>query len=239
MYLFEQTCRPVIFETTNTEWPYWGKGSSFLVANAGHHYWITARHVIENLGGSAESLRIFPSDNSRMSLPFNEKYTMDLNMTEDEDYKDIFMLRVDLRDFERSGDAPLIAQDVEVGFHLAESLVPGNELFLIAYPSESRFIDYEKFSIKNTRSVLRAVYEGSSVSDHCHTLRIETSVRIDDFDGLSGGPVFFLQERIREQEVEVFPLFVGLAIRGSAASSTVHFISSNVVSNFIRSAEAA
>ncbi len=57
MHLFEETARPVIFEHENAEFPYWGKGSSILVASPKRYFWITALHVITNMGGSARSLR--------------------------------------------------------------------------------------------------------------------------------------------------------------------------------------
>ena len=64
MSLFEEASRPVIYEQDNSEFSYWGKGSSFLVANSHNYYWVTASHVLKNMGGSADALRIFPSDKS-------------------------------------------------------------------------------------------------------------------------------------------------------------------------------
>src|SRR4030067_533745 len=105
MNKFEETSRPVIFEHDHAEFPYWMKGSSFLIANSNNYYWVTASHVLVNMGGCAESLRIFPSDNSQISVPFNEQYTVNKGSTDDEDYKDIFMLRIDLNEFDSTGDA--------------------------------------------------------------------------------------------------------------------------------------
>src|SRR5258708_6008624 len=113
MSQFEEASRPVIFEHDQADFAYWGKGSSFLVANARNYYWVTAAHVLTNLDGRADSLRIFPSDGSKISLPFNEQYTVNKGETDDEDYKDVFMLRIDLSRFDTSGDAPLVAQDLE------------------------------------------------------------------------------------------------------------------------------
>jgi len=237
MSSFEEACRPVNFEHEDAKFPYWGKGSSFLNANSRAYYWITASHVLSNIGGAARSVRIFPSDHSRISLPFNEKYTITEGLADDEDYKDVFVLRVDLDEFASSGDAPLVAQDIEKGIFLAEDLTLGNELWVIGYPSESNFVDYDAQKIKNTRSVLRALYQGPSISDHCHELRVESSVQLESYDGLSGGPVFYMQSKVSDGRTLTYPMLVGMLLRGTASSSIAHFVSSNIIVNLIVQAE--
>ncbi|TSA06940.1 MAG: hypothetical protein D4R73_10505 [Deltaproteobacteria bacterium] len=237
MSKFEEACRPIIFEQEHEEFSYWGKGSSFLIANSNNYYWVTASHVLINMGGRADSLRIFPSDNSKISVPFNEQYTVNKGSTDDEDYKDIFMLRIDLNEFDSSGDAPLIAQDIEHGILRAEQLEPNDELWVIGYPSESNFIDYDSCEIKNTRSVLRAIYRGRSVSDHCHELIVESSIKLENYDGLSGSPVFHMKQLNRNGQVAVYPLLVGMLLRGTASSGIAHFVSSSVIVNIVNLVE--
>ncbi|MCI0560021.1 MAG: serine protease [Nitrososphaera sp.] len=232
MYAFEGTARPVLFEQPESEYPYWGKGTSFLLANSKHYFWITAEHVIRSMGGSAEALRIFPSDESRISLPFNEKYTIKKEGLDDE-HKDIYALRIDLSAFQEGGDAPLTAQDAELGLMPAESLPVNAELWIIGYPSESRFVDYDARHIKCTRSVVRALYQGISTSDHCHTAKVETSLSLADYDGLSGSPVFFLQKKRVGAEDVLFPRIVGMLLRGTSASSVVHFVSARVIGRLL------
>lgn len=120
MHAFEGTARPVLFEQEGSDYQYWGKGSSFLLANSKHFFWITACHVMANMGGSAEALRIFPADDSRISLPFNEKYTIKKEGVDDEEYKDLYVLRINLSEYEEFGDTPLTAQDAEDGLKAAE-----------------------------------------------------------------------------------------------------------------------
>lgn len=237
MNSFEEACRPVIFEQEHAEYHYWGKGSSFLIANSRAYYWVTASHVLSNMGGSAQSVRIFPSDHSRISLPFNEQYTITKGLADDEDYKDVFVLRIDLEEFAGSGDAPLVAQDIEQGIWLAEDLTLGSELWIIGYPSESNFVDYDAQKIRNTRSVLRAIYQGPSILDHCHELMVESTVRLQSYDGLSGSPVFHMKSKVTNGETLLYPLLVGMLLRGTASSSTAHFVSSNVIVNLIVQAE--
>lgn len=234
MSRFEEASRPVLYEHDHPDFAYWGKGSSFLVANSSHCYWVTAAHVLSNAKAQVDALRIFPSDGSRISLPFNEQYIVNKGISDDEDYKDMFVLRIDLYNFDKAGDAPLVSQDLETGVLSANALKPSDELWIVGYPSESSFIDYESGKISHTRSVLRGVYKGSSSSIHCHELRMETSILLDSYDGLSGSPVYYMKRQIRGREELMFPMLVGMLIRGTASSQLAHFVGSDVLTNIIR-----
>ena len=101
--MFEEVCRPVIFEHDDEHISYSCKGSSVLLANSKHYYWATAAHLIKNMGGTPENIRIFPSDHSRQSLPFNRAFR--ITKRDFEDYTDLFILRIDLETLNCSGDA--------------------------------------------------------------------------------------------------------------------------------------
>jgi hypothetical protein len=234
MHAFEETARPVIFEHPDETFPYWGKGSSMLLANSQHFFWVTAKHVLKNLGGTVESLRIFPSDDSRISLPFNEQYLIKGGASEDEDYRDVLALRINIAEFEKFGDAPLTAQDTELGLLPAENLAVGAVLWIIGYPAERTSIDYEQARIKNSRAVIRAVYLGPSVSDHCCVARVNSSIRLASYDGLSGSPVFYLQSTVQNGQELLFPRMVGMLLRGTATSELVHFVSAKVIGELIQ-----
>jgi len=238
MYAFEEVSRPVLYEHDHSEFAYWGKGSSFLIANSHNTYWVTAAHVLVNSGAHVDSLRILPSDHSRISLPFNQQFTVNKGVTDDEDYKDVFMLRIDLSAFDKSGDAPLVAQDLGLGLLSADKLNLDDVLWIVGYPAESNFVDYEANKISNTRSVLRALYEGQSTSVHCHQLRVETSVALESYDGLSGSPVYCMKPQRRDGEELIFPLLVGMLLRGTASSRIAHFVGSDVLLNIVNLAEA-
>ena len=238
MSSFEKASRPILYEYDHPDFAYWGKGSSFLIANSRHFYWVTAAHVLANAKAHVDSLRIFPSDGSRISLPFNEQFTVNKDVADDEDYKDVLVLRVDLHNFDKSGDAPLVAQDLESGVLSADALKPSDELWVVGYPAESNYIDYESSKISNTRSVLRGIYNGRSSSMHCHELRMETSVSLESYDGLSGSPVYHMKRQIRGQEELMFPMLVGMVLRGTASSRLARFVGSDVLMNIINLAEA-
>ena len=236
--MFEEACRPVLFEQDDSDYPYWGKGSSVIVANTKYYYWVTSAHVINNMGGSSDSVRIFPTDNSRVSIPFNQLYRIEAEEDISEDYKDLYVLRIDLEEFAKNGDMPLTAQDIEYGAFPPAKLNTGDRLMVICYPSESRAVDYEEYKIKYKREPLSAEYIGKSrYAEHCHTLRFSESVQLDDYDGISGSPVFYMNEVMHECRSVFFPLLVGLIIRGGSNSRQAHFISVDVLVNLIQKAE--
>ena len=234
MHAFEEIARPVIFEHADEAFPYWGKGSSMLLADSKHYYWVTAAHVLKNMRGTVDALRIFPSDESRISLPFDEQYTIKPDRSDDDDYRDIFVLRINSAAFDASGDSPLTAQDVQHGLLPAEDLAVGSVLWIIGYPAERNQIDYEMARIKNSRAVIRAIYLGPNSADHCHAAKISTSIRLESFDGLSGSPVFYLQPAKHGEEEVLIARLVGMLIRGTASSELVHFISAKVIGRLIQ-----
>lgn len=168
--LYQEAARPVLFEA-DCEYSYWGLGSSVLVWHADTYFWITAKHVMERQSQSFETLRIFPADTSRMSLPFSALCEVEAP-TPEEEFADLYILQVDLAAFASSGDAPLTAQDLCVGTYSPEKLTVGTELLIVGYPEESRCIDYDQFNINYKRHVIRATYEGSGTQRYCYQLRV-------------------------------------------------------------------
>lgn len=235
MHAFEEVARPVIFEHSDENFPYWGSGSSMLLANSQHFFWVTASHVLKNLGGALENLRIFPSDVSTISLPFIESYQIQCGESDDE-YRDILVLRINLKEFDKFGDVPLRAQNIELGLLSAEELAVGAELWIVGYPEEKNCIDYEQAQIKNSRAVIRAIYQGTSLSDHCCTAKINSSIQLTSYNGLSGSPIFYLQPIIQNSQEVLFPRLVGMLLRGTAESGFVHFVSANVIGELIKQA---
>ncbi len=94
--------------------------------------------------------------------------------------------------------------------------------------------DYESSKISNTRSVLRGIYQGKSSGANCHELRMETSVALESYDGLSGSPVYHMKRKIRGREELMFPMLVGMLLRGTASSRIAHFVGSDVLANMLR-----
>jgi hypothetical protein len=228
----ERRSRPVLFFTKDSEFPYWGKGSSFFVSSDQNVYWITARHVMENQGAAESELMITPGHGSEILVPFNEQ-TLEEQNPKYEGFQDIYILRVNTAEYYASKDAVLYAWDIDHDFFDNGKLSTGDDLYILGYPSESRFVDYELKNIEVAKANLHVTYQGPSIEEHCHTLQLDSSITIEDFDGLSGGVVI----RYPLEANEPIQL-VGMIIRGSAKEGFIHCIDSAVINESVRILEA-
>lgn len=227
-YAFDEIARPIWFEHDDPIYSIGVKGSSFICADAKHFYWVTAAHVLSKSQTESQSLRIFSSDSSTVTLPFDEKYTLTKKDPGDDD-RDIFILRVNDEEFSKSGDSALIGQDIQDGFLDADNLPPGSELWIVGYADDDNDVDYDQPKIKQTRSVLRAIYQRRSISEYCHEARVESSIKLSSFDGFSGSPVFYKHIEGGKERM----LLTGMLIRGTASSLLVHFINAAVIRRMI------
>jgi len=223
---FLQASRPILFESSlgdhSSETVYWGKGTSFLASYNGQYYLITANHVMKNQSATHDLLRIFPTDTSNYTIPFNAQYELKpLNQNEQEEYHDIYLMRIDIPMQIRNSDSPLFAIDLNKSIMSPESLSIDTKLGIIGFPADNREVDYEFLKIKYKRSVMSAKYKGRSSFDHCYSLCITDSLGHESIDGMSGSPVFYFQN-IKEIAI---PRLVGMMIRGSVESGNGHFVS--------------
>ncbi len=231
---FNDVAQPVIFESAYPEFRYWIHGSSVLLSTAERCYWVTAAHVMEKSGAAPGALRIFPADDSTRSLPFDEQYEIQKTFMGDDDFKDLFALRVNLGRFKSHGEGALVALDVNRHLIGAESLSGSSPLCLVGYPSAINSVDYEEGTLNTARTVLSARYVGPGPSDHCHIAELDKAASLSSLDGLSGGPVFSIGSRDAGAPEEPGPVMVGLMLRGTAESGRVHFLSASVISRMIR-----
>lgn len=229
--LYQEAARPVLFEANCEGYSYWGLGSSVLVWHANTYFWITAKHVMEKQNQSFEALRIFPTDASRMSLPFSALCQINA-LNPDEEFADLYVLQIDLSEFASSGDAPLTAQDLAKGTYSPDRLSLGDELLIVGYPEESRSVDYEQFKIKYKRYILPSTYTGPGTQQHCYQLRVKDNLGLSTYNGLSGSPIF----RIVTFGSFARPMFVGLLLRGSAESQIGQFVGSQVIAHATKEA---
>ena len=224
----ERPSRPVLFFTEGSDFPYWGKGSSFFITNGSCRFWVTAQHVIDNQGASVQDLMITPSDETAIPIPFNEQIEINQG-SEYEDYRDICIIRVDFDKFWETKESDLYAWNIDRDFYDCSRLSNGEELYLLGFPSESRYVDYDVKTIHFTSNVLRGIYQGPATENNCYTLQLETSIELDDLDGLSGSVVFRYPYTL-DEPVQA----VGMLIRGSASSAILEFIDCAVIRDFVR-----
>ena len=91
----ERPSRPVLFFSKESEYPYWGRGSSLFVASDRDVYWLTAKHVIERQAASAPDLMITPTDETAISVPFKDLFQIETD-PQSPDFKDLYLLRLNL-----------------------------------------------------------------------------------------------------------------------------------------------
>ena len=140
MSLYLEATRPVLFECENSDYAYFGLGSSTLFSSATNTYWVTAKHVIENQGQDIHSVRVFSSEGSRQSIPFDALVNIEED-PDDSDYADLYIAQVNNTEFQSIGDAILTGQRVEDGLLHSSNLCIGDEIFVVGFPGESRAVD--------------------------------------------------------------------------------------------------
>lgn len=235
MYKFLAACRPVLFEHSDSDYPYWGRGSAVLVSGATYCFCVTATHVFLNQEASIEQLRIFPSDMSKNSIPYDERVTIKPDRNGSAVFEDLVMYRVAMSECERKGDAPLVSYDVETECFPAHELKKGESLFFAGFPSEARHVDYDAARIHSTIILRNATFLGaSSLGDHAYEILAEERHGLGDFDGLSGGPVYYPSISIVDGVPRSNVLFAGLILQGTASSRRIHFIDSGVVRRMVK-----
>jgi len=224
-----QIARPVLLESSlcdgSPEKIYWGNGTSFLASYKNNCYFITAAHVMNKQSACASDLRIFPTDDSCITIPFNSQYELKPLASQPEDeYHDLYILRVDLPMHVINTDSTTYTIDLNNIIASPEMLSIGTKLGIMGFPSDSREINYDLKNIIYKRSVMSAQYNGKSF-DHCYSLKINDNLGHTCLDGMSGSPVF----SFHEIDNGVLPKLIGIMIRGNGVSGEGHFISALVL----------
>jgi hypothetical protein len=94
-------------------------------------------------------LRIFPTDTSNYTIPFNAQYELKpLNQNEQEEYHDIYLMRIDIPMQLHNSDSLLFAIDLNKTIMSPESLSIDAKLGIIGFPADTREVDYECLKIK-------------------------------------------------------------------------------------------
>jgi len=219
-----QCSRPVVFETGIPGAPYSIAGTAFLVAFHRTLFVITARHVVHD--HPVNRLRIFPSDRSIEGLRLSDWWHIE-DPKNDPDSSDILLIRADLTNVPKS---------IRKSNHLLHLTHPSvsewfddryiSRFFLFGYPSATNEADYAHSKLKLQQFFLPGRYVGPSIAHNCHELLIENPLNLNDFNGLSGSPVFCLRNEIA---ISRQPTFCGMAIRGTASSQRAHFIEASTI----------
>ncbi|MFZ2266210.1 MAG: AAA family ATPase [Azonexus sp.] len=100
-----------------------------------------------------------------------------------------------------------------------------SEFFILGYPADHSFADYDNEMLCTDRITLHARYIGRSFP-YLHEIEISDRHTLKTFSGFSGAPVFAWTSRTGMQAALSF---CGMALRGSAESGRIHFLDRSVL----------
>lgn len=220
--------QPLVFETGIPEYPYSVAGTVFLVGHEGHPFVLTTRH-----GLTPDNLRpicVFPSDTSLRMLPLKDVFYVP-SEHEAEDFVDLAVIAVDTSRVEHGevAQAKLIDLSLASGDWLSSA--DEAEFFMLGFPRDHAFVDYERAELHTERMVLQARYVGPSALPHLHELSIVDAHSLTTFSGFSGAPVFAWVTRNGGRPRLIL---CGMAIRGTPESGRVHFLDRSVLLDALR-----
>lgn len=211
--------KPVMFETGIDDAPYAGIGTCFLVSLQGHLFLVTAKHVVD--GNSLDQLVVFPNDETDVSIPFSEAFSIANRDPTDPDYSDLVLARIHLSNLKLADRSRLHTIDLEKASDSWRTAPSDHRFVFFGYPSESREIDYNGYRIVTSQRFLVARLAGASPASYCYELDVEDFNGVEDMNGLSGSPVFSWPRRIASH---FHPSFCGMVLRGTRESGKVHFL---------------
>ncbi|GBE51787.1 hypothetical protein BMS3Bbin14_00241 [bacterium BMS3Bbin14] len=215
---------PLVFETSRAETPYSIRGTVFLVGYAGRAFVLTARHSL--CPEDCPPICIFPTDASQKKIiPLKDVFFVPVDHVPD-DFGDIAVIEMDMNKITDTevGSAKLIDLDLASGDWLSKS--EAAEFFVLGYPEEHSFVDYDLETITSRRWALHGQYAGESISDYCHMLEVSSIHNLTTFSGFSGGPVFaWIESPGNRGQI----ILCGMALRGTPAGGQIHFLDRSVL----------
>jgi hypothetical protein len=220
--------RPVIFATGLKETPFSTAGTCILLGYHASAYVVTAQHVLR--GWPIERLHICASDHSIRPLPLVQGYELP-ERKEDSDLADLAIIKIELAAAQararRSGNLIRVPDRPEDWFpHRASAT-----FFFYGFPLGPIVVDLP--SISTTQYLLTGAYRGPSVDFGCFEISVENRLSLQDFNGMSGSPVFCLVGGLQASQ----PILAGMVLRGTASSGRAHFLGFERIFEALRSLE--
>lgn len=216
--------QPLVFETGFGEAPYSIFGTVFLVGFRGRAFVVTARHNLTLSGKGSNPLCIFPNDTSQRILPLQDVFFMPMDDVS-EDFADFAIIEIDRNRLDdETSEAILIDCAKASGDWYEYALL--SRYFVLGYPSDYSFIDYERNVVAHGRIALVGKYVESSEPRYLHELDIDDSKGLSTFSGFSGGPVFsWIEKEPGRGEIA----WCGMVVRGTPNSRRMHFVDREVL----------
>lgn len=102
-------------------------------------------------------------------------------------------------------------------------------LVVAGYPKCLNEIDYDRYVIHNQRYVASGKYRGHTDKRGIHALKFDDLDQITWPDGMSGSPVFFVEDH---PEAHFFG-FLGMLIKAHRCSTNADFIGADIIFRFL------
>lgn len=194
-------------------------GSCFIVRYCSRFFVITAQHVTKNF--EAHQIRVQYQPSESKCVPLLRHYSIQGEESDDTDQYDIFILAVD----EGKLDPALFGEYQPYNLCESEAYTffnPTSNYATRAFPTYLRQLSYEKRSVEITSLLVDAAYVGrTGTTTGMHILKINLANQIDDFDGMSGAPVFQIRH---DGPKNSYVSFAGMLLRGSSVAGTIQFL---------------
>ncbi len=212
--------QPLVFETGLEETPYTTSGTVFMVGYEGKPYVLTTRHGLNPENGVP--ICVFPSDLSQQIIPLKNVFYAPRTYEEEdfadlvgEDFVDLAVIEIDTAKITNQEVAQATLIDLALASGEWQSEAHLADLFVMGYPSDKSYVDYETQEIRTDRTVLFGRYEGPSSLPYLHMMAIDSTHDLSTFSGFSGAPVFgWLHSPSGEPRI----VLCGMAIRGTPTS---------------------
>ena len=239
-----QCVRPVIFENNDNCFPYYMKGTCFLINVQQIDFVVTARHVLKNqipkgldATSLCDKLLVCYSEGSRDFIPLDTCLQIVGN---NKSYKDLLILRVASGMLDQTHQLRMIIPQIDnldLAMKSPLSVRPNAPLITRGYPTQFNYIDFEQQRIRLRATDLKGRLTGRDGKEHL--LRISwdpdnvSRIKKDwedscefDLNGMSGSPVFDVESGY----------LVGVLVMGSKTIG--HFIDARfiyrIISDFLQ-----
>jgi hypothetical protein len=216
---------PLVFENDFEEAPYGMAGTGFLLRSNSSFYFLTAKHALTL--GDHDKLRVprsFDSPELLELVQFGHPTFPD--GMEDTDWLDIAAFSVVPIEFGKGGDRnalePAYLSNSDTRHLLQDAVILTVRGFPMAAP-ESR-IDFERKRISMQALECDAKFLGVTESLGCYQLQFIATCPIDDFNYMSGSPVF---AKLLNQRKAHYVL-VGILLRAGGPERLGRFVSIEV-----------
>lgn len=221
--------RPIYFENKGEEkYTYSVRGSAFIIYYQDDYYVFTAEHNLKDF--ESEDISIFISETSRYFIPINNRWKVIHPQISESDYADISLLRVDKKQLNKEELNSLKAIDLDMKINARVTHSIGDGLILSGYPTDNREIDYEEAKLLQQRVIIEGEYDGISYDKHIHRINVQELGEATTFDGLSGSPVFRLDDaKNNKYDVNL----VGLILRGGFKARKLYYVDTIVLYNML------